>query len=292
MQYAIVYTRVSTDRQDLTPQGRQLHKYLDFKELVTTDALFFDEENVSGRVPLFERKKGKIAYDLLCNGWRPADHPVCAAPIPIHHIVLTRVDRLGRNAAKLLELYEWFQTNGKLLHITDLFGEPITTQGITGKMFFGLQALFAEYELETIRERIQGKLDDKRDRNELIGTVPYGFDPVGPGGQPISNSQLSIRLSLPAGRKWPEGTRLIANPGEQYWIRRMAHWRSWGWSYNRIAKALNQAGVPTKCPPGLPVRRNGRTVGLTSGQWQSGNVAKVLQSKHTRRLLDRAEYAT
>ncbi len=45
----------------------------------------------------------------------------------------------------------------------------------------------SEYEREPIRDRITKHLDSKRDKDEVIGTVPRGFEVIatgrGPGGQ-------------------------------------------------------------------------------------------------------------
>lgn len=53
-------------------------------------------------------------------------------------------------------------------------------------------------------------------------------------------------------------------------IRDMQRWREAGCSYNKIAQQLNHDGIPTK---------------TGKGKWQCGNVAGVLGSKHTGRIL-------
>jgi hypothetical protein len=61
-------------------------------------------------------------------------------------------------------------------------------------------------------------------------------------------------------------------------------------SYNLIARRLNQLAVPTKMGAGnvihykaSPRWPQGRTL-LTTGRWQCGNVARLLNSKHTKRI--------
>jgi DNA invertase Pin-like site-specific DNA recombinase len=261
---AAVYRRVSTDRQDgsLLTQEERIADYARFKRLDIAGRQFSDADT-SGGIPIWEREGGGALLKLLQTGIAK-------------HLIVAKLDRLGRSAIDLLSAVQFLDTLGVTLHVVDLGGDSLSTQGAAGRLMLTVLAGMAEYERELIRGRIRDRLDHKFQKGELIGTVPFGFDAVETGR--LTAKGVHVR-------------RLVDNPGEQYWIRQMARWRSTGWSFNRIAKALNQIGVPAKCPRGLPVRRNGQVVGLTSGLWQSGNVAKLLQSKHTRRLLDRAEAA-
>ncbi len=121
----------------------------------------------------------------------------------------------------------------------------------------------AEYERELIRSRIQQHLDVKRDKGELCGTVPYGWT-AEPTGQ-VTPKGVAIRF-------------LRDHPEEQKWILHMHRLRCGGWSYDRIAKELNAAGVPTKRGKGEIIKYRGETR-FNTGLWQSGNVAKVLNNK-------------
>jgi DNA invertase Pin-like site-specific DNA recombinase len=115
---------------------------------------------------------------------------------------------------------------------------------------FTILAGMAEFERELIRSRIQDALDRRFDQKRLIGTVPYGYILRSDGG-------------------------LEDNPAEQAVIRRIAHLRDdVKCSYGAIAAQLNADGVPTK---------------TGKGKWQCGNVAGVLNSKHTARLLGEPE---
>ena len=92
-------------------------------------------------------------------------------------------------------------------------------------------------------------LDRRFDQKRIIGTEPYGYTLL------------------------HDGT-LTDNVVEQAVIHKMQAWRQAGCSYNRIAQQLNREGVPTK---------------TRKGKWQCGNVAGVLGSKHTGRIIE-AEY--
>jgi hypothetical protein len=68
--------------------------------------------------------------------------------------------------------------------------------------------------------------------------------------------------------------RLIDNILEQSVIRRIVRQRAAGCSYKQIADQLNADGIPTK---------------TGKDKWQCGNVAAVLNSKHTAHFLDEPE---
>jgi DNA invertase Pin-like site-specific DNA recombinase len=262
---AIVYQRVSTDQQDnsLAVQSQKNSGYLLLKSLQTNPDLQFSDPDVSGRIPIWDRPAGRQAIEILKHGYRPAGHPLGLNAIPIRHIVFPKLDRIGRNAKNMLEFLEWLQKNGKILHIVDFLGEPVTSQGIVGKVMFGMCALFAEMEVELIRERINNTFAIKTSRGEAIsGTEPYGF-------------AFEIRRA-------PDGSavkHLIPVPAEQHWIRQMQAWRHSGLGYERIADELNQQGVPTKRPAGTMIKVKGGREVATCGQWKYITVRTVLESK-------------
>jgi site-specific DNA recombinase len=256
---AAVYGRVSTDLQSesLDAQDATCFDYLRVKGLQTNTGLVFQDEDVSGGVPLGERPDGGRLLEVLNHGWMPDGQALALAPVPVNHVVVAKLDRLGRNAEDMLGVWRWAKDHEVTLHIVDMGGESITSQGYAGKLVFGMLSLFAEFEREMIRDRVTQALRRKFDRHERIGTCPYGYDLVGTG-----------RIN-PKSEK--ETLRLVDNPGEQDWIRRMAAWRAQGMGWGRIASHLNGLGVPTK---------------TRQSPWQAGNVKGVLESRHTARLLN------
>jgi len=144
---------------------------------------------------------------------------------------------------------------------------------------FTILAGMAEFERELIRSRIQDKLDLKRAQGELCGTIPFGWDAVETGA--VTPKGVKVR-------------KLVPNDEEQKWIRTMDHCRRCGWSYDRIAKHLNENNVPTKRGKGtiMKLRCSSSSSSSSSssnrfvtGQWQCGNVAKVLANKTVREWL-------
>jgi DNA invertase Pin-like site-specific DNA recombinase len=233
---AALYRRVSTDQQDasLETQEKRVSDYLNFKALTATDQTTFCDADTSGSVAILERPGGAKLFATLRH---------CP---DIKHLVVAKLDRLGRSARDLLETVHQLEKMGVTLHIVDMGGDNLSTQGPAGKLMFVILAGMAEFERELIRGRIQDALDRRFDQRRIIGTVPYGYD-LGPDGN------------------------LVDNPGQQAVIRRIAHLRDEvKCSYKQIADHLNAEGIPTK---------------TGKGKWQCGNVAGVLNSKHTARLL-------
>jgi DNA invertase Pin-like site-specific DNA recombinase len=89
-----------------------------------------------------------------------------------------------------------------------------------GKFFFTLTAALAEMERGLVGERTRAALARKKERGEVYGEVPYGFDAV-------------------------DGS-LVGNPREQQVKARIIRLRKKGMSFRKVADALNGDGIPTK----------------------------------------------
>lgn len=259
---AIFYGRVSTDKQSTEAQQAGAREYCTLKKLVFAPNGELCEEDVSGSVAIWERPKGALLRRLVDAG-------------NIGHVVVAKLDRLGRSASDLLATVEYFDRAGVVLHILDIGGDSLSSQGPAGRLMFTILAGMAEFERELIRGRINDKLALKRNKGELCGTVPYGWDAVETGE--VTPKKIKIR-------------QLVDNDEEQKWIKMMAHLRASGWSYYAIARYLNENGVQPKHSRGdvMNLRRADGQDGekrFVSGQWQSGNVAKVLNNKTVRAWL-------
>lgn len=242
---AAFYARVSTDQQDgsLEMQASKAIEYARLKRLDIPEDLRFTDEDTSGGLPLLERDGGR----LLVNTFRL--HP------QVKNLIVTKLDRLGRSVLDLETTFQRFKQQGIIVHIVDFGGDSFTTAGFLGDLVIRILSAVAEFERMMIKSRIKDRLDHKRTKGELCGTVPYGWDKAPTG-----------RLNA----KGKEIFHLRANSVEQEWVRKMATWRGLGWSYKAIADELNRLGVPTK---------SGKS------KWQSGNVAGVLDSQYSRALL-------
>jgi DNA invertase Pin-like site-specific DNA recombinase len=118
------YARVSAQDQNLATQLEQLNKF-------GVDQLV--KEKVSGVI------KAKPKLDELIGKLVSGDT-----------LVITRMDRLGRNTIQLLELVEHFTDKNIYLVILDI---NIDTRTPTGKFFLTVMAGFSELERTIIKEK-------------------------------------------------------------------------------------------------------------------------------------------
>jgi DNA invertase Pin-like site-specific DNA recombinase len=226
----------------------------------------YDLSGVSGKAVLKHREAQRMLADLR------AGH--------IRALVFSRLARLARNVIELRSISDDFRSHG-----ADLVSlqESIDTATPAGRMFYTILSAFAEFEREEIVGRVTDGLASKAKKGELIGTVPYGFDAAyrfRDGHEHLSGRALSHGLGQSkedqlAAMMVAHGDlvecKLVDNPAEQGWLRIMVDLRRAGWAYNQIAHRLNGANVPTKI----------------RGLWKSGNVARILNNRHTARWLNR-----
>ena len=269
------YLRVSTSQQtgSIQVQDQICLEYARLKGFILPADLIFQDEDISGSKPMAERRGGAGLLRTLRSRSGADAGPAESAP-RIQHVIVAKLDRLGRNVEDILRTTKLLDALGVCIHFVDLGGEILTTQGPIGKVLLTVMAAFAEYERDRIAERIRDRFRAKRLAGEATSKRPYGWDLV-PSG----------RVNPKTGRP----TMLVkANLEEQNWIRQMAAWRSAGLSYNRIARLLNQQAVPTAVPADTTIKCRGGATRLSSGQWGTGSVAHVLKSTYTKHLLNHA----
>lgn len=122
------YARVSTNQQDLTTQLDKL-KAAGVRE--HPDFLFTDK--ASGKN---DKRQG---LELMMTKARQGDH-----------IVITKLDRLGRNTADMIRIIEDLHERGITVQFLD---DGISTEGSMGKMVTTILAAVAQAERERILER-------------------------------------------------------------------------------------------------------------------------------------------
>jgi putative DNA-invertase from lambdoid prophage Rac len=283
---AALYRRVSTDRQDgsLEVQEAKAYEYARFKGLTIPDDLRFGDEATSGSIE-FSKRAGGGALQRSIELWRNAG-------TPIEHVVITKLDRLGRDAWDLENTFRFFKAQNVTVHIVDFGGDSFTTAGFLGDLILRILSAVAEFERMMIRSRIQDRLDAKRAKRQLCGTIPYGWDCIytfADAAAQVRRVELSAAEAEALGHGGIVDTLMVPNETEQTWIRRIHHWRTvQHWSFPAIARELNRLGVATKTPPGTLIKTRTGHLRPTLGRWQAGNVAKVLQSRSTKELLRHA----
>ncbi|ATY30792.1 recombinase family protein [Sphingomonas psychrotolerans] len=141
------YCRVSTADQTTDNQVREIESAgfaVDPKRIVA--------ETISGSVAAMERKGfSKLVDRLEANDV----------------LIVTKLDRLGRNAMDVRATVERLATNGVRVHCLALGGVDLTSAA--GKMTMGVIAAVAEFERDLLIERTQAGLSRAKAEGKALG---------------------------------------------------------------------------------------------------------------------------
>jgi len=162
---AVGYIRVSTDRQvdrgvSLDAQREKLTAYAKLYDLELVAVV--SDEAVSGTT--INRPGLDKALNMLKTGEADA-------------LLVVKLDRLVRSVYKLGKLLDDYFTGGRwsLLSV----GENIDTRTPGGRLVLNVLGSVAQWEVETISERISDALQYKIEKGEAIGgPAPFGFRKV------------------------------------------------------------------------------------------------------------------
>lgn len=177
----IVYVRLSRDTDESTSVERQSDEGRRWVEDVAHGVVVevVVDTDVSGEVSPWKRKN-------LAEWLAPVP------PKPFDGMVALRVDRWARRVVWFSSLLDWCRDNGKRINTVRMNIDPSTREG---RMFAGIAAMFAENELEVIKERAQETRDTLRHRGRWPGgRVPYGRVKVHLGKDPETGKSLGWRL--------------------------------------------------------------------------------------------------
>jgi putative DNA-invertase from lambdoid prophage Rac len=167
MARTFAYCRVSTSDQTTDNQVREIEGAgfaVDAKRVVT--------ETVSGSVAAMERKGFAKLVDRLENG---------------DVLIVTKLDRLGRNAIDLRNTVDMLAAQGIRVHCLALGGVDLTSAA--GRMTMGVIAAVAEFERDLLIERTQAGLSRAKAAGKALGRP-----------QALSNDQQeAIRRARAAG---------------------------------------------------------------------------------------------
>ncbi|MFD4857342.1 recombinase family protein [Streptomyces atratus] len=177
----IVYVRLSRDTDESTSVERQTEEGRRWVEDVAHGVVVavVVDTDVSGEVSPWKRKH--------LSEWLAA-HP----PKPFDGMVALRVDRWARRVVWFSSLMDWCRDNGKRISTVRMNIDPSTREG---RMFAGIAAMFAENELEVIKERAQETRDTLRQMGRWPGgRVPYGRVKVHLGRDELTGKSKGWRL--------------------------------------------------------------------------------------------------
>lgn len=147
MSRVFAYCRVSTSDQTTDNQHGEIEAAgfaIDPKRIVS--------ETVSGSVAAMERKGFAKLVDRLESG---------------DVLVVTKLDRLGRNAMDVRSTVDRLAGDGVRVHCLALGGVDLTSPA--GKMTMGVIAAVAEFERDLLVERTQAGLDRARKDGKTLG---------------------------------------------------------------------------------------------------------------------------
>lgn len=147
MSRVFAYCRVSTGDQTTDNQVREIEAAgfaIDPKRIVV--------ETVSGSVAAMERKGFARLLDRLESG---------------DVLIVTKLDRLGRNAMDLRATVERLAAEGVRVHCLALGGVDLTSAA--GKMTMGVIAAVAEFERDLLIERTQSGLARAKAAGKSLG---------------------------------------------------------------------------------------------------------------------------
>ena len=210
---AMGYVRVSTTMQaeaghSLAEQRARVRAYCELHsdrlELVGIEA----DEGLSGKT--LEREGLQRVLEAIERG-------------EVDVVVIPKLDRLTRSVRDLGELLEtYFHEHGAALASV---AEHIDTTTAAGRLMLNLLTVVAQWERETISERISTAMQHMKSEGKRVGTIPYG-----------------MRLA-------DDEIHLEEDPGEQAILALIARKRAEGLSLRKLAAWLNDRQITNRGRP-------------------------------------------
>jgi DNA invertase Pin-like site-specific DNA recombinase len=152
-----------------------------------------------------------------------------------HHaglLVVQKRDRLARDVMLAAMATRLVERQGARISAANGIGNGDTPEAL---LMRGIADLFAQYELAMIRTRTRAALEIKKQRGELIGSVPMGYRAVASG---------RIRVLKDGTSKAILG--LVSDDKEQKAISIAQELGAKGMSLRAIAKALAEVGLTSR----------------------------------------------
>jgi len=165
-----VYTRVSTNRQELEQQIAACVRYCEFKHLVV-GRLFSDI--MSGT------KSARPQYQEMLREMRAGKYD---------GLVIFRLDRLGRNSRELIMLVDELETRGIAIYSLN---ENLDTTTPIGKAVRDILLILAQLERDQISEATKQRLQSLKNMGKKLGRKPVQVDADKLAG--LASSGASVR---------------------------------------------------------------------------------------------------
>lgn len=177
---AVGYIRVSTEKQaregiSLEAQEERIRNYCNYKGYELAEVI--KDKGISGG-----KNKERKGFINVLN--RIEQNSFDA-------IVLYSLERISRDMLTLLCLERLLNEYDVELHTIE--GE-IDTSTPDGFMSFAMKAFLGEMERRQVKYRTKKALQFKKERGEVVGSVPYGFKRKGKDLIPVEKEQEIIRI--------------------------------------------------------------------------------------------------
>ena len=216
---AVGYVRVSTQEQaaegvSLDAQREKLRSYCRANGIRLID--IFADEGMSGST--LARSGLQAALRMVKRGHAST-------------LIVVKLDRLSRSLRDVCSLMEDYFSDERF-HLLSVCG-MVNTHSAAGRMMMMNLANFSQFEREMIAERTRDALRHLKAQGARLGHPPYGYA---------------------LGDEWDEHGRrkLVPIPNEQEVITKIKTLHAEGLSFAKIARHLNERGIPA--------RRGGRWV--------------------------------
>jgi len=187
-------------------QQERIAAYAPHAGLEVVEYIF--EDGVSAGKPLSERPQGAYLMERLQEDG-------------IDAFVALRLDRVFRDALDALQTMAQFDRMDLAVHFLDFGGTSFDSTSPMGKFMLTVTAAFAEMERMKIAERVRENKASRKANGKTYAVARFGFENA-------------------------PGNRIASLDYEQEVLGRIAKLRQRGWSYAKVADALNEAQVPTK----------------------------------------------
>lgn len=192
MSRTFAYCRVSTTGQTT---ANQIQEITNAGFAIQSQRVI--EETVSGSVPAKERK----GFQKLLERIEESDV-----------LVVTKLDRLGRNAMDVRSTVEFLAAKGVRVHCLALGGVDLTSPA--GKMTMAVIASVAEFERDLLVERTQAGLERAKSEGKKLGrpSSNKGADVAQLKSEGLSQSQVAEKLEISLStvkRLWNTNTETV-----------------------------------------------------------------------------------
>ena len=184
---ALAYVRVSTVRQvqegnSIASQTAKVMAYARSRGIKLRSKDIIIEKGVSGGIPLWERKNGKVLLDKLESG-------------KYEHVIITKLDRMFRIASDTLLTIDDLAKLEIGFHVIDMGGQSLDTTTPMGRFIISFAASASELERGLITERTREAMQYLRKRGMKFTRSLYGWD-VNSKGKLIPNWEEQGRIDF------------------------------------------------------------------------------------------------